>query len=77
MYHKKLQHLTASKVIELLHMDHMRHIKVESLGGKRYVFVCVDDFLRYNWINFIKEKLVTLDVFKMVQHFFSSNVIRI
>lgn len=45
--HKMVQHLTTSRVLELLHMDLMGHMQVESLGGKRYVFVCVDDFSRY------------------------------
>ena len=43
--HKMVQHLTTSRVMELLHMDLMCPMKVESLGGKKYV--CVDDFSRY------------------------------
>src|ERR1044072_2249456 len=42
--HKKLQHLTTTKVLELLHMDITGPMPVEILGGKRYEFVCVDDF---------------------------------
>lgn len=64
MSHKTLQHLDTSKVLELLHMDLMRPMQVESLGGKRYVFVRVDDFSRYTWVNFIREKSDTFDVFK-------------
>ncbi|PNX96617.1 receptor-like kinase [Trifolium pratense] len=37
---------------------------VESLGGKRYAYVMVDDFSRYTWISFIKEKSENFDVFK-------------
>jgi hypothetical protein len=37
---------------------------VESLGGKRYAYVVVDDFTRFTWINFIKEKSDTFDIFK-------------
>src|ERR1044072_7369095 len=62
--HKKLQHLTATKVLELLHMDLMGPMQVESLGGKRYAFVCVDDFSRFTWIKFIREKSDTFDVFR-------------
>ena len=62
--HKKLQQLTTTKVLELLHMDLMGPMQVESLGGKRYVFVCVDDFSRFTWINFIREKSDTFDVFR-------------
>src|ERR1044072_5238622 len=64
MPHKKLQHLTTTKVLELLHMDLVGPMQVESLGGKKYVFVCVDDFSRYAWINFIREKSDTFDVFR-------------
>ena len=54
--HKKVQHLTTTKVLELLHMDLMGPMQVESMGGKRYAFVFVDDFFRFTWISFIKEK---------------------
>jgi transposase InsO family protein len=39
-------------------------MQVESLGGKRYAYVVVDDFTRFTWINFIKEKSDTFDIFK-------------
>lgn len=45
-------------------MDLMGPMQVESLVGKIYVFVCVDDFSRYTWVKFIKEKSYTYDVFK-------------
>ncbi|MCI22367.1 gag-pol polyprotein, partial [Trifolium medium] len=34
MPHQKLQHLTTSRALELLHMDLMGPMQVESLGGK-------------------------------------------
>ena len=42
MSHQKLQHQTTSNVMRLPHMDLMGPMKVESLGGKRYLYV-VDD----------------------------------
>ena len=33
---------------------------VESIASKRYVFVCVDDFFRFTWVDFIKENSETL-----------------
>ncbi|XP_050888661.1 uncharacterized protein LOC127093801 [Lathyrus oleraceus] len=39
-------------------------IYVESLGGKRYAYVVVDDFSRFTWVNFIKEKSDVFEVFK-------------
>jgi hypothetical protein len=64
MSHPKLQHLTTSKVLELLHMDLMGPMQVESLGGKRYAFVVVDDYSRFTWINFLREKSDTFCAFK-------------
>lgn len=40
------------KQIELLHMDLMG-----PMGVDKYSFVCVDDFSRFTWINFIKRKI--------------------
>ena len=45
-------------------MDLMGPMQVESIAGKRYVFVCVDDFFRFTWIDFLKEKSETFDIFK-------------
>ncbi|XP_050896014.1 uncharacterized protein LOC127102712 [Lathyrus oleraceus] len=64
MSHPKLQYQTTSKVLELLHMDLMGPMQVESLGGKRYTYVVVDDFSRFTWVNFIKEKYDVFEVLK-------------
>ncbi|XP_073036620.1 uncharacterized protein [Primulina eburnea] len=53
-----------TRCLELLHMDLMGPMEVESLGGKKYSFMCVDDFSRFSWVNFIKEKSDTFEVFK-------------
>ncbi|KAL5550207.1 hypothetical protein UlMin_000383 [Ulmus minor] len=37
-----------------------------SLGGKKYIFVCVDDFSRFTWVGFLKEKSKAFDIFKML-----------
>ncbi|MCH79544.1 gag-protease polyprotein [Trifolium medium] len=64
MSHPKLQHLTTTRVLELLHMHLMGPMQVESLGGKRYAFVMVDDFSRFTWIEFFKEKSESFEAFK-------------
>ena len=56
MSHPRLEHQVTSKVLELLHMDLMWPKQVESIGGKRYAFVVVDDFSMFTWVNFIREK---------------------
>ncbi|XP_012842820.1 PREDICTED: uncharacterized protein LOC105963014, partial [Erythranthe guttata] len=62
--HRALANVRTSRNLELLHMDLMGPMQVESIGGKRYIFVCVDDFSRFTWVEFIREKSDSFDVFK-------------
>ena len=62
--HKMVQHITTSRVLELLSMDLMGPMQVESVTGKKYVFACVDDYSRYTWVGFIREKSDTFVVFE-------------
>ena len=48
--HKVLQYLVTSRVLELLYMDLMVPMQVESIGENKYAFVCVDDFSRFTWM---------------------------
>ena len=64
MSHPRLEQQVTTKVLELLHMDLMGPMQVESIGGKRYVFFVVDDFSRFTWVNLIREKSDTFYVFK-------------
>ena len=81
MSHPRLEHQVTTKVLELLHMDLMGPMQVESIGGKIYVFVVVDDFSRFTWVNFIIEKSDTFDVFKdlckQLQREKDSSIVRI
>jgi len=45
-------------------MDLIGPMQVESIGEKRYALVVVDDFSRFTWVNSIREKSNTFDVFK-------------
>ena len=45
-------------------MDLAGPIRTESLGGKRYFMVMVDDFSRYTWVSFFREKFEAFDEFK-------------
>jgi hypothetical protein len=64
--HKKGKYLSTKEPLELLHMDLMGPMQTESFGGKRYIFVCVDDFSRFTWTYFLREKSETFDKFKML-----------
>ena len=79
--HKVIQDKATSKVLQLLHMDLMGPMQVESLAGKKYAFVCVDDIFRYAWVDFIKEKSNTFDVFtklcEKVKNEQNCNIVRI
>ena len=45
-----------SKSLELLHMDLMGPMRIESLGGKKYILVMGDDYPRYAWAAFLRYK---------------------
>ncbi|KAJ9542492.1 hypothetical protein OSB04_028998 [Centaurea solstitialis] len=51
----KVEHNT-SKPFKLLHMDLCGPIRVQSINGRKYVLVIVDDFSRYTWVNFLRSK---------------------
>ena len=42
--------------LELLHIDLMDPTRVQSLGGKKYILVVVDDFTRYTWVVLLRDK---------------------
>ena len=50
--------------LELLHMDLFGPTQVQSINHSRYVFVIVDNFSRYTWTIFMKNKCDTFDSFK-------------
>lgn len=54
--HKLISQQGSSRVLELLHIDSMGLMQIESLGGKRYMLVVVDDFFRYIRVRFLQEK---------------------
>ena len=62
--HKKVNNFTTKRPLELVHMDLMGSTRTESIGGKRYIFLTVDDFTRFSWVNFLREKSDTFDAFQ-------------
>ncbi|KAJ9561035.1 LOW QUALITY PROTEIN: hypothetical protein OSB04_006195 [Centaurea solstitialis] len=51
----KVEHNT-SKPLQLLHMDLCGPMRVQSINGRKYVLVIMDDFSRYTWVNFLRSK---------------------
>ena len=45
--HQKVNVIATSRCLKLLHVVLMGPTRTESLGGKRYIMVIVDDFSRY------------------------------
>ena len=54
--HPGIQTSATSRPLELLHLDLMGLTRNESLGGKRYIMVVVDDFIRYTWVILLRSK---------------------
>ena len=54
--HPGTQTSATSRPLELLHLDFMGPTITESLSGKRYIMVVVDDFTRYTWIILLRSK---------------------
>nr|GEU47613.1 hypothetical protein [Tanacetum cinerariifolium] len=55
-HHKSITAFALNKQLYLLHMDLCGPIRVESINGKRYVLVVVDDYSRYTWVFFLHSK---------------------
>ena len=66
MSYKMVQHPSTTRILELLHVNLMGPMQVECIAGKRYVFVCVDDYSRFSWVNFLREKYDTFNAFKIL-----------
>nr|GEX57573.1 retrovirus-related Pol polyprotein from transposon TNT 1-94 [Tanacetum cinerariifolium] len=49
-HHKSKTDFASNKPLYLLHMDLCGPMRVESINGKRYVLVVVDDYSRYTWV---------------------------
>ena len=50
-----------SRPLELLHIDLMGPARVQSLGGKKYILVVVDDFTRFTWVVLLRDKAEVLE----------------
>ena len=54
--HSGTQTSATSRPLKLLYLDLMGPTRTESLGGKRYIMVVVDDFTRYTWVILLRSK---------------------
>ncbi|GJS49945.1 retrovirus-related pol polyprotein from transposon TNT 1-94 [Tanacetum coccineum] len=54
--HKPKTINTITKVLHTLHMDLCRPLRVQSINGKKYILVIVDDYSRFTWVKFLRSK---------------------
>ncbi|GJU00337.1 retrovirus-related pol polyprotein from transposon TNT 1-94 [Tanacetum coccineum] len=47
---------TNTEVLHSLHMDLCGPMRTESINGKKYVLVIVDDYTRFGWVRFLRTK---------------------
>nr|GFA82153.1 retrovirus-related Pol polyprotein from transposon TNT 1-94 [Tanacetum cinerariifolium] len=55
-HHKSKTAFASNKPLYLLHMDLCGPICVQSINGKQFVLVFVDDYSRYTWVFFLHSK---------------------
>nr|GEY04614.1 hypothetical protein [Tanacetum cinerariifolium] len=55
-HHKSKTAFASNKPLYLLLMDLCGPMRVQSINGKRYVLVVVDDYSRYTWVFFLHSK---------------------
>nr|GEY89436.1 retrovirus-related Pol polyprotein from transposon TNT 1-94 [Tanacetum cinerariifolium] len=69
--HKPKSEDTNQEKLYLLHMDLCGPMRVESINGKKYILVIVDDYSQFTWVKFLRSKDETLDFIikflKMIQ----------
>ncbi|GJX06422.1 retrovirus-related pol polyprotein from transposon TNT 1-94 [Tanacetum coccineum] len=67
--------------LHLFHMDLCGPMRVESIIGKKYILVIIDDYLRYTWTQFMRSKdetpKVRIDFLKMIQRGLQTQVISV
>ncbi|GJZ08372.1 retrovirus-related pol polyprotein from transposon TNT 1-94 [Tanacetum coccineum] len=63
--HKAENIVSTTRCLELLHMDLFGPSAVRSYGGNRYTLVIVDDYSRYTWTRFLKDKTEAFDQFEI------------
>ncbi|GJS11190.1 retrovirus-related pol polyprotein from transposon TNT 1-94, partial [Tanacetum coccineum] len=54
--HKPKSENTNMEVLHTLHMDLCGPMRVQSINGKKYILVIVDDYSRFTWVKFLSSK---------------------
>ncbi|GJY51788.1 retrovirus-related pol polyprotein from transposon TNT 1-94 [Tanacetum coccineum] len=60
---------TNQEKLYLLNIDLCCPMRVESINGKKYIFVIVDDYSRFTWVKFMRSKDEALnDIIKCIKN---------
>ena len=62
--HPTKAYMSTTRVLELLHIDLFGPTTYKSLGGSLYYLVIVDDYSRYIWVFFLRDKTEVAACFK-------------
>ncbi|GJS75399.1 retrovirus-related pol polyprotein from transposon TNT 1-94 [Tanacetum coccineum] len=54
--HKPKPEPSTNHTLQMLHMDLCQIMRVESINGKKYILVIVDDYSRFTWVKFLRTK---------------------
>nr|GEY28705.1 retrovirus-related Pol polyprotein from transposon TNT 1-94 [Tanacetum cinerariifolium] len=60
--HKPKAENTNLEVLNTLHIDLCGPMRVQTINGKKYILVIVDDYSRFTWVKFLRSKDETSDV---------------
>nr|GFB92758.1 ribonuclease H-like domain-containing protein [Tanacetum cinerariifolium] len=60
--HKPKAENTNLEVLNTLHMDLCGPMREQTINGKKYILVIVDDYSRFTWVKFLRSKDETPDV---------------
>ncbi|GJX74071.1 retrovirus-related pol polyprotein from transposon TNT 1-94, partial [Tanacetum coccineum] len=70
--HNRQTENTNMEVLHTLHMDLCGPMRVQSINGKKYILVIVDDYSRFTWVKFLRSKDETPE---FVNHFLKKNTV--
>nr|GEX59061.1 retrovirus-related Pol polyprotein from transposon TNT 1-94 [Tanacetum cinerariifolium] len=63
--HKAKNIISTTRCLEILHMDLFGPSTIQSYEGNQYTLVIVDDYSRYTWTRFLKDKTKAFDQFEI------------
>nr|GEU41618.1 retrovirus-related Pol polyprotein from transposon TNT 1-94 [Tanacetum cinerariifolium] len=69
--HKPKSENTNVEVLNTLHVDLCSPMRVQTINGKKYILVIVDDYSRFTWVKFLRSKdetsAVVIKIFQQIQ----------